>query len=71
MEVVGGVEVGCGILRHMSNSPNAKHFTGGLKVLVGNIVKKLFVPISSTPKPITQSTDLLVHVDNVLSCIGG
>eukprot|EP00957_Ditylum_brightwellii_P137306 10467741-Ditylum_brightwellii.AAC.1 len=72
MEVVGGVEVGCGLLRHMSDSPNAKHSTGGLKILVGNVMKKILVSISSTPKSIiTQSADLLVHVDNVLSCIGG
>eukprot|EP00957_Ditylum_brightwellii_P084714 6441075-Ditylum_brightwellii.AAC.1 len=71
MEVVGSVEVGYGLLRHTSDSPNTKRFTGGLEILVGNVVKTILVPISSTPKPITQSTDLLVHVDNVLSCIGG
>eukprot|EP00957_Ditylum_brightwellii_P013383 1010634-Ditylum_brightwellii.AAC.1 len=71
MEIVGSIEVGCGLLRHMSDSPNKKHFTGGLKILVDNAVKKILVPISSTPKPITDSADLLVHVDNVLSCIGG
>eukprot|EP00957_Ditylum_brightwellii_P016080 1211312-Ditylum_brightwellii.AAC.1 len=71
MEVVGGIEVGCDLLRHMSDSLNAKHFTGGLKILVGNAVKKIRVSISSTPKPNTESADLLVHVDNVLSCIDG
>eukprot|EP00957_Ditylum_brightwellii_P173698 13224798-Ditylum_brightwellii.AAC.1 len=71
MEVAAGIEVGCGLLRHMSDGPNAKHFTGGLTILVGNVVKKILVPISSTPKPITESVDLLIHVDNVLSCIGG
>eukprot|EP00957_Ditylum_brightwellii_P080646 6133660-Ditylum_brightwellii.AAC.1 len=71
MEVVGGIEVGCGILRHMCDSPNAKHLTKGLKILCGNVVKKILVPISSTPKSITESMDLLVHVDNILSCIGG
>eukprot|EP00957_Ditylum_brightwellii_P099771 7600180-Ditylum_brightwellii.AAC.1 len=55
----------------MSNSPNTKHVTGGLKVLVGNVVKKILVPISSTSKPITEKADLLVHVYNVLSCVGG
>ena len=49
VEVVGGIEVGCGLLRHMSDSPNAKHFAGGLKIFVGNVVKKILVPISSTP----------------------
>eukprot|EP00957_Ditylum_brightwellii_P012627 954690-Ditylum_brightwellii.AAC.1 len=71
MEIFGAIEVGCGLLIYMNDSPNAKHCTGTLKALVGNVAKKILVPISSTPKPITESTGLLIHVDNVLSCIGG
>eukprot|EP00957_Ditylum_brightwellii_P080647 6133661-Ditylum_brightwellii.AAC.1 len=70
MEVVGGIEVGCGILRHMSDSPYIKYFTGGLKILVDNVEKMILVPIFSTPMPMTDSTDLLVHDDYVLSYIG-
>eukprot|EP00957_Ditylum_brightwellii_P187168 14255207-Ditylum_brightwellii.AAC.2 len=67
MEVAGGIEVGGSLLRYMYDCPNPEYLTGRLQILVGNVVNKILVPISSTPQPIIESADLLVHVNNVLS----
>eukprot|EP00957_Ditylum_brightwellii_P106598 8132345-Ditylum_brightwellii.AAC.1 len=63
MEVVGGIKIGGSLLRYMCDCSSLEYFTGRLQILVGNVMEKALVPISSTLQPSAKSSDVLLLHD--------